>query len=70
MKSAFVVQHLRKKDEDNEDVKMIGIFSNRENANIAIQKLKLQPGFRDHLDGFSIDEYELDKAEWSEGFGG
>ena len=70
MKSAYVVQHLRKKDEDNEDVKMIGIFSNRENANIAIQKLKLQPGFRDHLDGFSIDEYELDKEEWSEGFGG
>ena len=31
MKSAYVVQHLRKKDEDNEDVKMIGIFSNREN---------------------------------------
>jgi hypothetical protein len=29
-----------------------------------------QLGFRDFPDGFSIDEYEIDKDHWQEGFVG
>ena len=26
------------------------------------------PGFKDHADGFTIDEYEIGKDHWAEGF--
>ena len=37
-------------------------------ANAAIARLSFQLGFRDHPDGFTVDEYELDKDHWCEGF--
>ena len=69
MKKVLVVQHVRVKDADNEEVKMIGVFSTQATVNACIRELETQPGFRDRLDGFSVDEYELDKVEWKEGFG-
>lgn len=68
MKKIFVGQHVRKKDSDNENVKMIGVFTTQKAADASIRKLGIQLGFKEHLDGFSVDEYELDKTEWREGF--
>ncbi len=68
MIKVFVLEHVRE-DEDSQDVKLIGVFSIRVNAELAIEKLANSPGFRDCLDGFTIDEYVLDEIEWSEGFG-
>lgn len=45
MNSIFIVQHERPKDEDNEDVKLIGAFSTRELAECAIVKLQNEKGF-------------------------
>jgi hypothetical protein len=64
----FVVQHVRR-DGLSEDVKFIGVYSTREEAERATERLKLQPGFRDHPNGFDIDPYTLDADHWAEGFG-
>jgi len=69
MKTVFIVQHKRHKDEDNEDTKFIGVYSSNQNAVDAVNRLKKQPGFKDHSTGFYIDEYEIDKDHWVEGFG-
>ena len=80
MKSVFIVQHLRVlPDGQREDIKLIGAYHSLEAAHEAIERLKSQPGFCDFprlLDslvdddeqGFYIDEYELDKDHWPEGF--
>jgi hypothetical protein len=65
MKHAYLLQHERP---DTGDVKVIGIYSSRESAAAAIERLRTQPGFRDHPDGFAIDRYALDRDHWSEGF--
>ena len=65
----FVLQHARPKDDDNEDVKLIGIYSSRQAAEAAIARLRSQPGFADYPDEFSIDPYDLDVDHWTEGFG-
>ena len=62
------MQHERKKDKDNEDVKFIGVFSTETKAKKTIFRLRNKPGFRDHLDGFYIDKYEIDKDHWIEGY--
>ncbi len=56
--------------ENGEDeVKELGLYSSRENAQEAITRYWSLPGFRDHPDGFKIYESELDRdGAWTEGF--
>ena len=63
MESVFFVQHSYKTGEDDlEEVKFIGIYSTRQNAEKAIMKLKGEEGFRDHpVECFELEEYELNK---------
>lgn len=63
----YLLEHTVKGLEDS--TKMLGIYSTREEAENAINFLSNKPGFRDSLDDFLIDEYEIDKICWSSGFG-
>ncbi|WP_020411280.1 DUF7336 domain-containing protein [Microbulbifer variabilis] len=79
MKSAFLLQHLHVIAEDNDCVKVIGLYASKEDALGAIERLASQPGFSgcpklidpledDEESGFYIDEYEIGKDHWSEGY--
>ncbi|WP_315755285.1 MULTISPECIES: hypothetical protein [unclassified Bradyrhizobium] len=72
MRRVFLLWHMRPTtdslDERDTDDKLIGIYSSAAEANEA-KKHKLQfEGFRDYPDCFHIDEYEVEKDAWSEGF--
>ncbi len=69
MKTIYLLQHTRVGCGMFEDVKVIGVFSSLQACEEVIEKLRLQPGFRDHPNGFSIDKLELDSFSWKEGFG-
>ena len=75
----YVLEHLHILEGDRENVKRIGVYSSREAAEAAINRVCNQPGFRDfpnlinpliddNEEGFYIDAYELDKDHWTEGF--
>jgi hypothetical protein len=66
--SVYLLQHVAREGTDDEDVKVLGIYSSPRKAEIAIEKFKQLPGFDRYPDSFHIDKYELDKLEWSEGF--
>ena len=51
-----------------DETKLIGVYASTTSAEAAIQRLRLQPGFRDHGDHFTVDAYELDNDHWTEGF--
>jgi hypothetical protein len=68
MPSVFVLFHTRESQIYGCDVKLIGVYSSRENAAEAVNRLKVQPGFIDYPEGFTVDEYQLDHDHWSEGF--
>ncbi len=67
MNSVFVLQHSYEQDEYDE-TKFIGVYSTKIEAENAINRLSKQNGFKYRTDGFVIDEYELDKDHWTEGF--
>jgi hypothetical protein len=69
MKSVFILQHVAREGADDEDVKLIGVYSTRQKAQASIARLRRQPGFRECPDGFHIDRYEIDQDCWAEGFG-
>jgi homoserine kinase type II len=68
MKMVYPLYHSRPIDDDEEDEKLVGIYSSRAQAEAAIERLRDKPGFRDFPDGFHIYEDELDRDGWTEGF--
>jgi hypothetical protein len=66
--SVYMLQHVAREDADDEDVKVLGIYSTQKKAEAAIEQLKQLPGFNRFPDSFQISEYDLDKLQWSEGF--
>lgn len=67
-REVFLVQHVHLLDEGEEDVKTIGIYSTREAAQQAVERLRCQPGFRDTPEGFTIDLYWVNQDGWEEGY--
>ena len=65
--NVFLVQHAYD-DEGEEEVKIIGIYSTQEKAEQAVERLRLQPGFRDMPESFCIDKYAVDEDNWAEGY--
>lgn len=55
-------------EEEGDDVKLLGVYSSRENASARIERAKELEGFRDEPECFYIDEYTLDEGQWTTGF--
>jgi hypothetical protein len=68
MTRVYVLQHVHSVDDEAEDVKFIGVYSSRANAQAAIARLVQVPGFSEAPAGFHIDEYQVDKDQWAEGY--
>ncbi len=68
MKYVYIVQHVHEFTDGTEDVKIIGIYKLESDALSAVARLQNVNGFNEHIDGFNIDKYELNKDHWSEGF--
>lgn len=71
MKCVYLLQHtyFYGDNDEYEETKIIGIFDSKDKAEKAMKKYSELPGFRDFSDEcFSIDEYQLNIGEWSEGF--
>lgn len=64
--TVFLVQHT---NPETEDIKLIGVFSDRDLADKAVAGLLDKPGFSKSQDGFHVDTITLDKPAWQEGFG-
>ncbi len=48
--------------------KWIGVFSSEQMAEVAMNALRQQPGFRKWPHGFRLNELEVDTWNWPEGF--
>jgi hypothetical protein len=51
-----------------ENIKLIGIYVTKEDAEAALSRVKDQPGFRECPEGFEISEFEVGKDHWAEGY--
>lgn len=68
MQTVYILYHVHELNELDEDEKLIGIYASRADADAAIERAKLLPGFKECPDGFSIGEYVLGQDQWVEGF--
>lgn len=68
MKNVFILWHTHELSDEDEDSKLLGVYSSESIANDKINEYKKLPGFCDHPDGFEIAKYEVDSDYWQEGF--
>ncbi len=64
----FLVEHAHVQEDEEECVKLIGIYSSREAAEQAVARARLRPGFREAPNGFTIDRHWLDQDNWEQGY--
>jgi len=67
LKTVFIVEHSYDLD-SCEETKFIGVYSTEQEAKLAVERLKKQPGFFDRPNDFHINEHELNKDHWTEGY--
>jgi hypothetical protein len=77
MTEVYLVYHIHWLDDD-EDGKLISVYSSEANAQAAIERMRPMPGFRDWPDiitglgdrenGFLIDVCRVDEDRWDEGY--
>lgn len=68
MEAVYVVQHTHIINNDEEDVKLIGVYLTEQQAQAAVQRLRKQSGFCNTPDGFHVCRYKLNKDHWTEGY--
>ena len=67
MSSVFIVHHTYEWC-GRDETKLIGAYATQAEAESAVSRVHDQPGFRDSPGGFSVEEHELGKDSWAEGF--
>lgn len=68
MESVWLLQHVHEFADDSEDVKLIGVFASRHEAEVVQAQVASQPGFREMPEGFLITEHQIGVIGWSKGF--
>jgi hypothetical protein len=68
MAHVFLVQHVHTLNDDEDDVKLIGIYSTEERAADAVERARKLPGFCDAPDGFNVDGILVDEDRWTDGY--
>ncbi|MER7756215.1 hypothetical protein [Kitasatospora sp. NPDC097643] len=55
-------------DDNEDDVKVLGLYATRESAEARIARARELPGFRETPEGFAIHPYVVDEVRWPAGF--
>jgi hypothetical protein len=66
--NVFLLWHVHEFEDQDDDEKLLGVFSSEDKAKESIVFYSSQPGFIEHPDGFIIVKYAIDELEWKEGF--
>ena len=71
MISVYLLTHSYPVGEDKffDEVRIIGLYSNKKKAKGALLKYRYKAGFKSHIDGFYIEKWEVDdNFQWVDGF--
>lgn len=66
--TVFLLHHVHIMPSEEEDVKLIGVYQTKADAVHALMRARQLPGFSDAPEGFDINEYEVGKDHWLEGY--
>jgi hypothetical protein len=68
MDTVYLLWHSHPTGANENNDKLIGVYSSEDKAKSAQERLAKQPGFKDYVEGFEIAKRTLDKDSWIEGY--
>ncbi|MFF3223684.1 hypothetical protein ACFYV7_12905 [Nocardia suismassiliense] len=68
MDHVYLLQHYYELPNGAERLRTIGAYATEVDAQRAIERASILPGFRDRPDDFHILRHPLNKDHWTEGF--
>ena len=68
MTTVFLLYHIGGDPDDDSDVRLLGVYSSRDLAEAAADRLGKVPGLSGKPEEFQIDQIQLDRDHWTEGF--
>jgi len=60
--------YVREREQEEDIELLIGVYESVQDANAAIERLRIKAGFADFPQGFEIATYEINKDHWTDGF--
>jgi len=68
LKKVYFLYYVYEFEDGHDDVKLLGVFSSKAKANIALQNIKKNPDCKKIKNFFSIHQISIDRLGWSEGY--
>lgn len=68
MKTIWQLHHVLDLPDGREDIKQIGLFASEGEARAAMEKVKVEPGFREYPNDFVLEEVALGHIAFDQGF--
>lgn len=68
MDTVYILWHTHPTGANENNEKLIGVYESEQNAMAAQSRLLLMPGFCSYPEGFEINEYQIGKDHWTEGY--
>lgn len=65
--NVYLLYHVRD-PQDEETIKLCGVFSSEATLEAAKMQLILKPGFSRFPEAFEVGRYEVDQVYWEDGF--
>ncbi|GAB4587051.1 DUF7336 domain-containing protein [Nocardia sp. IFM 10818] len=68
MDHVYLLEHFYELPDGSDKLRTIGAYSTEANAQRAIERMSMLPGFRDRPEDFHFSRFPLDKDHWTEEF--
>ena len=68
LKKIYFLYYVYEFEDGHDDIRLLGVFSSKEKANIALKNIKKNPNYKKIKNLFSIHQIIIDKLGWTEGY--
>jgi len=68
MDAVYILWHSHPTGGNENNEKLIGVYSSDDEARSAQERTSEKPGFKDYLEGFEIVRYRIGEDHWTEGY--
>ncbi len=68
LEKVYFLYYVYEFEDGHDEVRLLGVFSSREKAKIALQNIKKNPDCKKIKNLFSMHQVTIDKLGWTEGY--
>ena len=68
MKKIYFLYYVYEFEDGHDDVKLLGVFSSKINAKLALTKIKKNPGYKKISRYLEISEDSIESLAWPDGY--